>query len=99
MADNNQIAILSQGVEIWNKWREENPDVLIDLNNARLMHMNLKNANLAEADLERANLGFGDIIPKTTTAAMCVTVEVILGYVMLGGLITIFASKLSRRGG
>ncbi len=44
-------------------------------------------------------LGFGDIIPKTTTAAMCVTVEVILGYVMLGGLITIFASKLSRRGG
>lgn len=44
-------------------------------------------------------LGFGDIIPKTTTAAMCVTIEVILGYVMLGGLITIFASKLSRRGG
>jgi hypothetical protein len=44
-------------------------------------------------------LGFGDIIPKTTTAAMCVTVEVIVGYVMLGGLITIFASKLSRRGG
>jgi hypothetical protein len=44
-------------------------------------------------------LGFGDIIPRTTTAAMWVTVEVILGYVMLGGLITIFASKLSRRGG
>ena len=44
-------------------------------------------------------LGFGDIIPRTTTAAMCVTIEVILGYVMLGGLITIFASKLSRRGG
>jgi hypothetical protein len=44
-------------------------------------------------------LGFGDIIPKTTTAAMWVTLEVILGYIMLGGLITIFASKLSRRGG
>ena len=44
-------------------------------------------------------LGFGDIIPRTTTAAMRVTIEVILGYVMLGGLITIFASKLSRRGG
>lgn len=44
-------------------------------------------------------LGFGDIIPKTTTAAMWVTVEVIIGYIMLGGLITIFASKLSRRGG
>jgi uncharacterized protein YjbI with pentapeptide repeats len=44
-------------------------------------------------------LGFGDIIPRTTTAAMWVTLEVILGYIMLGGLITIFASKLSRRGG
>ena len=50
MADNNQIAILSQGVEAWNKWREENPDVLIDLKNAKLMHMNLENANLAKAD-------------------------------------------------
>jgi hypothetical protein len=29
---------------------------------------------------------------------MCVTAEVIFGYIMLGGLITIFASKLSRRG-
>lgn len=44
-------------------------------------------------------LGFGDITPRTTTAAMVVMVEVIIGYVMLGGLITIFASKLSRRGG
>ena len=44
-------------------------------------------------------LGFGDIIPKTSTAAMWVTLEVIFGYVMLGGLITIFASKLARRGG
>ncbi len=43
-------------------------------------------------------LGFGDIIPKTTISAMCVTAEVIFGYIMLGGLITIFASKLSRRG-
>ena len=58
MADNNQIAILSQGVEAWNKWREENPDVLIDLKNAKLMHMNLENANLAKADLTEANLSF-----------------------------------------
>jgi hypothetical protein len=58
MADNNQIAILSQGVEAWNKWREENPDVLIDLKNAKLMRMNLENANLAKADLKKANLSF-----------------------------------------
>jgi len=58
MADNNQIEILSQGVEAWNKWREDNPDALIDLNNAKLMHMDLENANLAEADLKKANLSF-----------------------------------------
>jgi hypothetical protein len=58
MADNNQITILSQGVEAWNKWREENPDVLIDLKGAKLMHMNLENANLANADLKEANLSF-----------------------------------------
>jgi uncharacterized protein YjbI with pentapeptide repeats len=58
MADNKQIDILSKGVEAWNKWRENNPDVLIDLKSAKLVHMNLENANLAEADLKKANLSF-----------------------------------------
>jgi len=44
-------------------------------------------------------LGFGDISPKTTSAAFVVSLEVILGYVMLGGLISIFSGKLSRRSG
>lgn len=42
-------------------------------------------------------LGFGDIIPKTTGASIVVMAEVIVGYVMLGGLISIFANKLARR--
>lgn len=44
-------------------------------------------------------LGFGDISPQTTSAAFVVSIEVILGYVMLGGLISIFSGKLSRRSG
>jgi uncharacterized protein YjbI with pentapeptide repeats len=43
-------------------------------------------------------LGFGDIAPRTIPAAMWVMAEVIMGYVMLGGLISIFANKLARRG-
>ncbi|MCG8550651.1 MAG: pentapeptide repeat-containing protein [Desulfobacterales bacterium] len=42
-------------------------------------------------------LGFGDIIPKTNLAAWWVMAEVIVGYIMLGGLISIFATKLARR--
>ena len=42
-------------------------------------------------------LGFGDIIPANDLARGIVMLEVILGYVMLGGLISIFANKLARR--
>jgi hypothetical protein len=42
-------------------------------------------------------LGFGDIVPLTGPARFVVGLEVVLGYVMLGGLISIFANKLARR--
>lgn len=43
-------------------------------------------------------LGFGDITPATGLAAFYVTLEVITGYVMLGGLISFIFSKLLPRG-
>ena len=42
-------------------------------------------------------LGFGDIVPLTNWARLVVGAEVFIGYVMLGGLISIFANKLARR--
>ncbi len=42
-------------------------------------------------------LGFGDVVTANAFARSLVTIEVILGYVMLGGLISIFANKLARR--
>ncbi len=42
-------------------------------------------------------LGFGDITPQTHPGAIWVAAEVIAGYVMLGGLISIMATKLARR--
>ena len=44
-----------------------------------------------------ATLGFGDIVPLDKGARAVVGAEVILGYIMLGGLISIFANKLARR--
>lgn len=42
-------------------------------------------------------LGFGDIIPLNNKARLVVGTEVGVGYLMLGGLISIFANKLARR--
>ena len=44
-------------------------------------------------------LGFGDVVPHPNDllAQCCVMCEVIIGFVMLGGLISIFATKLARR--
>ena len=42
-------------------------------------------------------LGFGDIVPQTQEAAWWVMAEVIIGYIRLGGLISILATKLARR--
>ena len=71
MANQEQLEILKQGVEVWNKWRKENPEAeidfskanfpeanLIDINfrNVNLIDANLRNANLASANLRDANL-------------------------------------------
>jgi len=42
-------------------------------------------------------LGFGDIIPTIEKMQIWVMAEVVIGYVMLGGLISIFANKIARR--
>jgi hypothetical protein len=43
-------------VKVWNKWREENPDVKPDLRRADLHGANLAEANLHDAALRKANL-------------------------------------------
>ena len=42
-------------------------------------------------------LGFGDAFPASVGAQIITMIEVVLGYVMLGGLLSIFASKMARR--
>ena len=42
-------------------------------------------------------LGYGDVLPVTTAAKIVAILEVIIGYVMLGGLLAILSNKLARR--
>lgn len=42
-------------------------------------------------------LGYGDVLPASVGAQVLAMIEVVLGYVMLGGLLSIFATKMGRR--
>ncbi|MEM9465406.1 MAG: pentapeptide repeat-containing protein [Actinomycetota bacterium] len=42
-------------------------------------------------------LGYGDALPASTSAQVVVLFEVIIGYVMLGGVLSIFANRMGRR--
>lgn len=44
------------------------------------------------------SLGYGDILPASGFAQFLVILEVCAGYMMLGGLISILANKMARRG-
>lgn len=67
MANAEQLAILKQGVEVWNKWRKQNRSTTIDLSRANLRSRNLRHVNLTDviligtdfsnADLREAQLG------------------------------------------
>ena len=45
-----------------------------------------------------STLGYGDILPVTPIARLVSLIEVVTGYLMLGGLLSIFANKMARRG-
>jgi uncharacterized protein YjbI with pentapeptide repeats len=56
MADEEHLAILWQGIETWNTWREEHPEVCPDFTTARLIGNHLDGARLDGADLFGADL-------------------------------------------
>jgi uncharacterized protein YjbI with pentapeptide repeats len=54
MANQEQVALLKRGSEVWNRWREKNPEVKIDLHKANFRDAVLGEANLRDADLNEA---------------------------------------------
>ena len=70
MADHEHLALIKQGVEQWNSWREKkpaNPDLSganlseVYLFEARLERVNLRGADLSQACLIGANLSHADL--------------------------------------
>jgi uncharacterized protein YjbI with pentapeptide repeats len=56
VASDEHLTRLREGAAVWNKWREGNPDITPNLNDAFLSGANLSGTNLSHADLEGASL-------------------------------------------
>jgi hypothetical protein len=62
MANHEQLAIVKIGVKEWNTWRKENPDVRIDLREAKLHDMNLCAIDFSGADLRNTSFAGSELI-------------------------------------
>jgi hypothetical protein len=69
MANDEHVALLKQGVDVWNAWRRENPNIRPDLSNADLGLANLIDATLMEANLSGANLTYARLIGAKLSGA------------------------------
>lgn len=84
MANEEHIHILKQGVAVWNKWRNDNPEIKPDLSKvslhdadlnwinfvwAYLGYIDFTDTNLSEANLTMANLGGVDLTETNLTQA------------------------------
>ncbi len=56
MANPEYLAMLKEGVEVWNQWRLEHPEAELDFSEADLSKANLSGANLSKAILKGADL-------------------------------------------
>jgi hypothetical protein len=62
MANEEHLKILKQGVEVWNRWRKENPGIWgVNLTGANLFEANLRGVDLSVTDLSEAKLVGADL--------------------------------------
>ncbi len=61
MANPEHLAKLAEGIEAWNTWRQENPNVALDLTGANLTEAHLVRVDFHDADLSGAKLFCADL--------------------------------------
>ncbi len=92
MANPEHLEILKQGVEVWNRWREENAEERPDLSGADIGGADLRGANLAGADLFGANLT-GVVLAKASLFKANLTKANLAGAVL--DLAVLFGANLT----
>jgi uncharacterized protein YjbI with pentapeptide repeats len=81
MANPEHVEILKQGVDVWNRWRKENPNIRpsldsqfyrdADLYKYDFQNANLSNSNFYKSNFHRANLRFTDLSNADFTKTDC----------------------------
>ncbi len=66
MVNEEHLVKLTEGVNVWNEWRKNSPDIRPDLRGAKLKGVNLRGAelkgvNLQGAQLQEANFRWGQL--------------------------------------
>jgi uncharacterized protein YjbI with pentapeptide repeats len=72
--DPEHLRILNKGRDVWNQWRQENPEIIPNLSEAPLANKNLwgynfANANLSYSDLTNANLAWSVLTDANLASA------------------------------
>jgi hypothetical protein len=75
MANDEHGALLKQGVDAWNAWRKENPDIRPDLSGANLSGAALRRAHLYGANLSGADLSGADLSEADLSEAPLVSAD------------------------
>ncbi len=69
MANPEHIALLKQGVSVWNEWYKKHKKVTPDLAQANLNNLNLSGVNLKKANLSQANFTNSNLTKAQLTGA------------------------------
>ncbi len=76
MATAEHLAIIDSGIQVWNKWRLEHPEITPDLSGASLCDRQLRRADfrdsiLSGADLSRSDLSEAEFCHAKVEAGIC----------------------------
>ena len=86
MANEAHLAILKQGVEVWNRWKKEREGLRVDLRKADLKWVDLIGADLRWADLQETDLS--DVIfIRTNLASADLTGAILTGAILHAALL------------
>ena len=64
MANEEHLKLIKQGVDIWNAWREKNPEVCPDLSQADLRGTKLQKIDLGNSNLKQCKLQFSNFLDQ-----------------------------------